>query len=656
MFGNVLGAISGDKKIEATVTINTGGLLSAAQTAASTASAHSSAHTSSSTTTTTSTTFENRITGQMEFLKTETEKFKKENENLKAQITKHLSIINNQAKQISELKNEKTVMLKTQASTTITTTTSSDDKAKIAELQRKIEEVCSDDVADKTKINNQELEIGHLKVKVETLESKLTATTMAYEARVNTLTAENKRLNERVSMSQTNDVDDATKIKNLHAEVDKLNAELGARDTLLKQIEENVNHWKLEFEGKCQQFVMMEKEKDSINLSLDMTKHNVEEKDAELTSLNAKFKEIEDKEVILEATITQKEKKILELDAKVTSFNEKVKTANSNSEKFLEKARKAEIDLANATFKIVGLEKATTENKKLADLFQAKAEGFESKITTYEKKIIELTDLVKKREQEISELKSQDLNEDRELKMAKERALQAEKDLEKMKTEDVDDKTIAKVQKERILALEHQIKQVHEINEKQKVTITTHEAEIASLKDKIVLLKKLVADLKVEIENVHGLSMKFEIKKEVTSSSVQVEKMKETVMQSSEYKSLQIQVEQHEHELATEKNAKALALANCEAMAKDLAEVKTELESLKKQYQAAVSQLEHEKSMSLKYFEEKKSFSSSSSKEVETSKQCFQSAVETVSTYKEDIHRSFVNINSQLANLEKELI
>jgi chromosome segregation ATPase len=548
------------------------------------------------------------------------------------------------------------VTLQKQISTTVTTTTSSDDKAKIAELQRKIDEVCSDDVADKTKINDQELEIGHLKVKVETLESKLTATTMAYEARVGTLTAENKRLNERISSSQTNDVDDATKIKNLHAEVDKLNAELGARDTLMKQVEENVSHWKLEFEGKCQQLIMMEKEKDSINLSLDMTKHNTEEKEAELNSLNAKFKEIEDKEVILEATITQKEKKVLELEAKVNSFNDKVKTANANSEKFLEKARRAEVDLASATFKIAGLDKVATENKKLADLFQAKAEGFESKITTYEKKIIELTDLVKKREQEISELKSQDLSEDRELKMAKERALQAEKDLERMKTEDVDDKTIAKVQKERILALEHQIKQVHEINEKQKVTISTHETEISNLRNKIVLLKQLLADLKIEIENVHGLSMKFEIKKEVTSSSVQVEKMKETVMQSSEYKSLQIQVEQHEHELASEKNAKALALANCDSMAKDLAVVKAELESIKKQYQAAVSQLEQEKSMSLKYFEEKKTFASSSSKEVETSKQCFQSAVETVSTYKEDIQRSFTSINSQLSNLEKELI
>lgn len=653
MFGQVLGALSGEKKVEATITINTGGLMSAAQSATTHAHTASSSHT---TTTTSSTSFENRITGQMEFFKSEADKFKKENENLKLQIQKHSTIINTQAKTISELKQEKTLMLQKQISATSTTTSSADDKAKIAELTRRIDEVCSDDVADKTKINNQEIEIGQLKVKIDQLEIRLRDTIMTYEAKITTLSDENRRLNSRISSSLSNDVDDATKIKNLHLELDKLRDELAARDVMLHQYEENVNHWKFECETRSSQMISIEKEKDSVNLSLDMAKHNVEEKDAELESLNAKFKEMEDKIVQYEVTIAQREKKIAEAEAKVNSLNEKVKTANTNSEKFLEKSRKSETELANILVKFNSTEKSAGENKKLYEMMKTKSDSLEVKASVLEKRNIELNDMIEKMKVSISDLKAKDIDEDKELENYRKLAAQKSLELEKLQTEDVTDKSVQKSQKDQIINLHLQIDKLTENMEKLKVTISERDKEITSLKAKILKLKELLGALKFEVENAHGLSMKFEIKKETTSSVHEAERTKERVETSAEYKSLKLEVEQHMQAIETEKAAKFFAIQSCESLNKELANVKADLENSKRQLELLSVQLEQEKSVSAKYFEEKKSFTMSSSKEVEKEKQCFQSAIETVSTYKDDITKVYGSINVQFSVIDKELM
>ena len=642
MFGKVLGAISGDHKVEANVDINVGSIMESS---------------SSSSTTTTTNSFGSRITGQMDFLKSETERYKKENDSLKSQLSKHVTIINSQAKQIGDLKQEKAHMIqKSMTITSSTTTSSTEEKAKIAEQQSVIQGWIEENARDDAKIAEQDLQIGHLKVRIDTLEEQLRFSTIQYEGRIKTITEENKRLNDRMSESQNNDIDDATKISNLHKAMDKLREELAAHDNMLKQYEENANHFRIDLETKCADYITIEKEKDSLTFKLDTSKKNVEDKELEIADLNSKIKELEERIVTLEVTVAQKEKRFNDAEAKVISLNEKIKTANANSEKFIEKAKRAETDLTTVTFKITGLERTLVEQKKLADMMKSKADNADLKVSTFEKKIIELQDLIKKREAELKEIKAQDVNEDKELEFYKKLAAQKEEEANKLKVEDVDDKTLHKSQTQQIHILTEQTRRLTDMIEKMKVTIANYEVVIANFKNKFILLKKLFTDLKDEMENAHGLSAKFEIKKESTTSYSESEKTKDKVETSAEYKSLQLDIQQHTHELESERVAHLTAIASIEAMSKELAQARGELELIKRQYQTVSVQLDQEKSLAVKYFEEKRTFTFSQTKEVEKERSYFQSAVESVTTYKDDINRLYGTISISFANIENELI
>ena len=63
------------------------------------------------------------MTSQMEFLKVEVEKYKKESDAYKSQAQKFQAIIGSQAKQISELKSEKNALITKQATSSSTTST-----------------------------------------------------------------------------------------------------------------------------------------------------------------------------------------------------------------------------------------------------------------------------------------------------------------------------------------------------------------------------------------------------------------------------------------------------------------------------------------------------------------------------------------------------
>ena len=602
------------------------------------------------------------MTSQMEFLKAEVEKYKKESESYKAQAQKFQAIVGSQAKQVSDLKAEKNALITKHAtsssttSTTITSTTtaSSEDRAKVAELQKIIKEWEQENSRDDSKIAEQELKINHLNVSISTLEDKLRVVTIQYEQRIITLTEEIKRLQERVSSSQSNDVDDATKISNLHKENDDLRDQIASFNSLMKQQDETANHWKLKFETSSTTLISKEKDVESLQFTIDNLKSNLKDKESDIEGLNSKVSSSEQETDTLKITIAQREKKIKDLEEKITSLNEKVKTANNNSEKFIEKAKKAETELSSFTFKMSAFEKCSNENKKLAEMWKSKFEFNEMTNSSLEKKIIELTDTIKKRDQEIKTLKEIDEQEDKEFQKTKAILDEKLKEIEKWKNEDAtDDARINLLNSEKTM-LKKEIQDLHSERDHLKVVITTLEEKVTMYAAKIELLKRLIFEIKSLSFNAQELSTRFEIKKETQITEIDRERTK--IESSAEYKSLKLEVEQHSHEVLTLKSAKEQALANMESLSKELIAVRAEIEALKNEKVVIVAQLDQEKSMSAKYFEEKKTVSFSMTKDVETEKAYFKSAVETVSTYKEDINRAYSTIASSIAAIEKEFI
>ncbi len=595
-----------------------------------------------------------RIMMELTNSKNDVARLTQEKEGLKSQLMQLQKMIGGLNKSVHDLKQSNTDLMNQLTSKAAAASGSEEDKKRMDDMQRQIQSWVEENNRDDAEIAGLKLTVDRLNVTIVGLNDQLKVTKDQYEKRIQTLEDENKRTIQELRSSQSNDVSDATTIMDLKKQLEDVKQKSQLVENMMKEKDSQIGKWKTEYESKSTLIITLQKQVEETNLTIVNLRQEVGDKTTALDQTTQYKKDTDEELVRLNLQVTKKDRRIKELEERIKVMEDRVKQANDNYEKSLIKVKESNEALMNLNVKYGDLSKLKDEMTKGIDILTTKVNNYEASAGSYNARILELQDIVQKRELEIKNMTDKDRMEDEELKSAKAALDIKMKEIEGWRMEDASDNSkiaeLTKMLKDneaRILSLQQE-------NKDANVTIVELRKELDVKRAKIATCKNHLAELKKQLDEAHSLSLKFNIKREEKTEEHERVHEKEQLM--AQYQKVQVQMEEVMKSSASMKAACDEIRKQNDNLTRELAAARAELETIKKQNEVLKIDLTEEKKHTQSMVQEKESFSLQRSKEVEKERSYFKSAEESVSTYRDDINKMYNTIATSFNAAEKELI
>lgn len=587
-------------------------------------------------------------------LQTDIEKYKKESINLKEQLKKLNEIISKQSKEISVFKQQKAAQIQSQTTTMITTTTSATDAAKIAELQRAVNEWVEENKRDDKKILEQDVMIQQQVLDIERLNKAIEYNTLEYRKEIAALNEKLKRAHDSLKASEGDDVSDKTKIFNLNNELQELKIKINLVEQRYQSSDTEVKKIQADYEAEITLHTEAKSKIVTLTNDLNSTKEAVEDKDREIERMKRNQNESDAEIVKLKVENENKVKLTKELNIEIDSCRDREKKAKDASKTYIIKLQEAEEKAKKLEIQVNSQKNLLGDFNKARDVMVAKITSLEKLNGVLQSKNLELEDIFKRTDKRLKEEEAKDIEDIRQIKELTEKVAEFGKVIEDYKRGDVAEHTQIKVLNEQLTALNAQMK-IMQTKQEEQAKIINEKVVIIDRKNAIIMtLKKIMIELKGQLEKAHSLSLSFQIKKEERVE--EREAMTASVKVSAEYKRLELEVTGNLRAIEAREAKITELIAENEKIVKELAAVRAEFEVAAKKCAILEAQLKSDQSEMVSLKAHQAEINMSASVSMEKEKSFFKSAEESVTTYREEINHTFNEITGVVTQIEEQLV
>ena len=587
--------------------------------------------------------------------KVQIEKLTKENTSLRSQIEKMTKIMASQTKELTAFKQSKAGELQ-QMSTTIQTTTqvSAADQSKMAELQAQMQKFVEENKRDDAQIASMKLTIDQQNIRIHSLETLNAENAEASLKKVNKVKEKLAAAMEKLKAFSGDDVADKQKVIDLEVQVKKLKDHL---EIQTKNAEENATtaeKWKADYLKEADVSAELRKQVEDLTREKGNLTTERDELNTNIETLKKAASEADDELNKERAEVTRINKCFKDAKAEADSAKEKVKKLKTEVEGSSGKVRDAEEKARKADVKCRDLEAQLQEKSRGFEVLKAKVQTLDPLNQKLQDKIIQLENELKNVKDRLNFELEQDVKEQEQINDLTNKLSDKIKAIEKMEMGDAEGRSKVEFLTTQITTLTTQITTWRTKAEETKKALDDKENLLVLKNQTIDRLRKLIAGLKNELEMAQDLSMKFEINK--TQTEICSESVSQSIMVSAEYKKLELAAEElKKQSLQCEQRAAQFRDENEKLTAK-LAEQNGAMDKLMNQLNALKVDFEAEKNEKMALKAEKEQLTVNASQSHEKATSFFKSAEESVTTYRDEIGKAYSSIAMTFSEIEHEIL
>lgn len=587
--------------------------------------------------------------------KTQIEKLTKENATLRTQVEKMTKIMATQSKELNGYKQSKATELQ-QMTTTIQTTSqvSSSEQTRMAELQAQIQKFAEENKRDDAQISSMKLTIDQQNIRIHSLETTIAENTDASQKKIAHVKEKLAAAMEKLKAFSGDDVADKQKAIDLEIQVKKLKDHLDVQTNNAVENAKTAEKWKADYLKETEVTSELRRQIDELTRARDSLNVEKEEQGKELEDAKKAARESDDK---LEAQIMEINKLTKSLKDATRDFDaqkEKTKKAAKDLDAANKNARDADEKFRKSEVKCRDLDSQLQEKCRGFEVLKAKVQNLEPLCQKLQDRIVELENELKNVKDRLDFELQQDVKEQEQINDLTNKLTEKIKEIEKMQMGDAEGRSKVELLSTQITTYTTQITVWRTKSEEAQKALEEREATLAQKNLTIDRLRKLIAGLKNELEMMQELAMKFEINS--IQTEVSKEKSAESVTISAEYKKLELEAAEHKQiSLQSEQRAAQFRAEN-ERLVAQLADQNAALEKLKNELSVLKTDLELEKTEKAALKAEKQQLSLNASKSVEKEVSFFKSAEEHVTTYRDEIGKAYNSITMTFSEIEHEIL
>jgi chromosome segregation ATPase len=587
--------------------------------------------------------------------KLQIEKLSKENTSLRGQVEKMTKIMASQTKELTTYKQAKATELK-QMTTTIQTTTqvSSAEQSKMAEMQAEISRWVEENKRDDAQIASMKLTIDQQNIRIHSLETTITENTEASNKKISHLKEKLEAAIAKIKVSTGDDVADKQKLIDTELQIKKLQDHLNVQTNNATQNQITADKWKLDFENESNVSADLRRQLDEVTRSKESTNTELTDLKDEFEIFKKKLQDTEGQLSTTQDDLRKATKNHASAQEDADRQREKVKKVNKDLEAALAKSRDSEEKCRKADIKCRDWESQFQEKSRGFEVLKTKVQSLEPLCLKLQEKIVALENELKNVKDRLDFELKQDVKEQEQISDLTNKLTEKISDIEKMQMGDAEGRSKVELLTTQITTYTTQITVWRTKAEEQAKALEERESLLVQKNITIDRLRKLIAGLKNELEMAHELSLKFEINSIQTETSKM--SASESIMVSAEYKKLELEAEEHKKLSIQAEQRLAQFRDENEKLVAKLADINAQLEKLTNQLNVMKTDLEVEKNEKIALKAEKEQFTLNASKSVEKEASFFKSAEEHVTTYRDEIGRAYHSISMTFAEIEHEIL